>query len=644
MGTFNQSFSYLKILVSFLVFLLGTKFTPHKKYPTKDKLHREAFETLRKVFWTNYFLSQPKTNSVGIPLNFFVRKSTDVPSQHRPRLIEESRKIAQQAQKQIQTSWSKISKHYLDQRFWSQILPKMSDLRFVLCDKNLGGELLDKVEYFALNTREMANYELVCKITASERPIEAVLRRLFSELLSLLTAFDQYLKFFDLMMKPFTDIRSIIDYCSKRPLSSCNLPQLKLLIKKHKAKKEGLWQTRPIIPNCGLPIYPFSKFLGSFLARLQKKIPWVLEDSRNFREWLSLSSRGSVSTFDFSNLYGTERVKDTLLLFEGAIQTFRARGIFRFENEHDEVVLEGLLNPMEIPSDLYEHNFGDVKLSALTVMTYMCTKSTIAVCETSQDQFSIVKTTEFLAMGSSPVAPLSNITLAYLEYEKFGFEKCAKGMRRLIDDIAIDENVISRDSILSAYPPYLTLNDAGSEHFLDVSFLKTQSGYLTWPYVKPFAIIPLNIASFHTQHTKIAAAKGELVRLLNLCSDKRMWGPWIELWKLRYRAAGYAVDDLEKSVFKRFNRIHTKPAKTRNNTLFHVETWNGCNTFSAMKLREIMKTHFTDVTFETSMTSWAQNATLSGMLLKANPTPKQLPFDRKNFSQVLFIPNKPPQV
>lgn len=413
---------------------------------------------------------------------------------------------------------------------------------------------------------------------------------------------------------------------------------MKLLIKRHKPKKGNMWQTRPIIPNCPLPIYPFAKLIGHVLAKLQKRIPWVLEDSQNFRNWLSKSSRGIISTYDFTNLYGTEKVKETFLLFEESLHAFQRAGIFKFEDLHDETLFLGLLKPMTLQNSLFEpeHNLQSQPLSALTVFTYMCAKSTIAVLESDENIFNIVKTTQFLAMGSPPVAPLSNITLAYLEFKRFGFDRCLNGMRRLIDDIALDESIISPKELFSAYPDYLTLNEAGNEHFLDVSFQKGTNSYHTWPYVKPFAIIPLNIASAHTQHTKIAAAKGELRRLLNLCSDKEMWPPWIDLWKLRYRIAGYDVDSLSKNVLRDMNVKKEKRIRDHSGTLFHVETWNGCRTDTSTSLRLFSNNHFKDVQYNDSLTAWAQAPTLSNILLGANPKPKQLPYDKKSTGSYAF--------
>lgn len=637
-----QNQSVIKIIVSFLVFLLGTKFTPHQKYEKKTlyALFCQTYETLRKTFWKNYFLVVPQEERYGIPLDFFVKKKTDVTYE-----AEKLRRAAkQQAEKtyiEFQQSWSHTSKFYLDKKFWVEILKNTSDCRYVLCDKNLGGEFIDKQEYFELTRRELRNYEEICELLPSNRTIEGILRSMVTDIGALLKAFGEFMEKYDMRIQPFTNIRDIINFCHKLPLSTCNVPQLKLLIKKHKAKKEGHWQTRPIIPNTCLPIYQFAKFLGNFLARLQKLLPWVLEDSRNFRTWLLQSSRGFVSTYDFTNLYGTEKTAETLILFDKAIKEFREKGIFVFESEHDEAVFVGLLKPLKLPSQQYDHmQLRNVELSALSVMTYLCIKNTTAVIETDDGSFHIARTKEFLAMGSPPVAPLSNITLAYLEWKKFGWDKCVSGMRRLIDDIALDQSVITQDELMSAYPDYLTLNEAGSEHFLDVSFRQTEMSIETWPYVKPFAVIPLNIASAHTQHTKIAAAKGELKRLLELCSRPEMWNPWIDLWKLRYGIAGYDTEKLASQVLKSMSTIREKRKTNLQSTLIHVETWNGSRTSTHKDLKRFVNSYFEAINFENSMTAWSQQPALSNILLGCNPKPKQLKYDPKIPIRVQFSQNR----
>ena len=226
MGIFNQSLISLKLLVSFLVFLLGTKFTPHIKYSSKTqkKLHEEAYDTLRKVFWVDYFRSQPtSTKGNGVPLKYFVKKSTDVASSARTKLLKAAKGIADISFEQIKESWPRTAKFYLDNRFWSEISPRISHLRFVMCDKNLGGELLDKSEYFALNRKEMANYELVCAFSTDKRSIETILRKLMDELLLLLRVFENYLRIHSFNIQPLTDIRAILVHCTKLDLNKCNL-------------------------------------------------------------------------------------------------------------------------------------------------------------------------------------------------------------------------------------------------------------------------------------------------------------------------------------------------------------------------------------------------------------------------------------
>ena len=79
------------------------------------------------------------------------------------------------------------------------------------------------------------------------------------------------------------------------------LPKLKLMLKIHKDKKNGHWQTRPIVPTMNLPEYGLSKWIGRLLAKFARAIPWVLEDTGSFVTWLTARSRsGQIRTFDFS--------------------------------------------------------------------------------------------------------------------------------------------------------------------------------------------------------------------------------------------------------------------------------------------------------------------------------------------------------
>ena len=88
-------------------------------------------------------------------------------------------------------------------------------------------------------------------------------------------------------------------------------------------------------------------------------------------------------------------------------------------------------------------------------------------------------------MGCPPVAPLSIITLAYLEQKTFGLENCKRGLRRLIDDIIVDLSIVNESQLRSAYPSYLELNQGDRGHFLDVQYVLGWKRIYAFPIHKP---------------------------------------------------------------------------------------------------------------------------------------------------------------
>lgn len=634
----NKSFSlnFLSIFLSFLVFKLGSKFTLKPGKTPLKRSETEITETFRKVGWSEFFLRHPElTNRKS--LYYYTgwkgpNKETTSPIQ--------TQTLAREANLLATSTLNEIHRQptlsiFLTTLFWNATLQHMRGQRYIQFDKNLGGSLIDKEEYFKLTNREALNYEKTLNYSKELRQIERIVYELRQDLSTLLVSVTQYGQQFKIKKDPATaDIWEDMEKLISESVFSekFSIPKLKLLAKVHKNKTNGLYQTRPIIPNCCLPSYQLSKFLGFFTAKFQKYIPWILEDSTKFREWLALP-RADVATFDFSNLYGNEPIQETLVLFDEAMKGFYLNGFFANMNPNDQFTLTLLLQSVctdtNVAKEFLRKNEAHLLLqqdiSLLTFMVYITCKETICYTETGPDEFKILKTTKFLAMGSPPVAPISNITLAWVEYKRFGKELCVRGLRRLIDDIVIDTDLITEAQIKATYPNYLTLNDSGNSHFLDVSFIKTNKGYITWPYVKPYATIPLSIYSFHPPATKKAAAICELKRLQNLCSLDALKQDWTECWRTRYSLAGYDVAKLEReaSITKA-----KRPAETKR---IHIELWKGQKTTTASQIRHAVNRtpEFSHVntTFTRFMTAWSQPSSLQEILHQSHPKPDILAYD-----------------
>jgi len=362
-----------------------------------------------------------------------------------------------------------------------------------------------------------------------------------------------------------------------------------MLLKVHKpAKADGLIPTRPIIPNCNLPSYGIAKWLGAFMAKMVKSIPWNLESTDQFLSFIKDKRRSEgVATFDFTNLYGNEPVAETMALFFSALHEME----WLFENDDDRIIFEALMTPVEIPADLcYKSIFrcgGTNQTYVFCLILAECIFCTIAELDIGHDRRVLVSTADFLAMGCPPVAPLSVITLACLEARKIGFERCVKGMRRLIDDIIIDTSYITEEELRSVYPGYLELNHGDKGHFLDVTYVWVGSRFITYPYIKPHTTIPLNIHSCHPFHILRATAKNELARLMKLCSEEQNRDSWSSFWKAKYTAAGYSMRllwQIEEEV-----RYSPRLIRTKNQPRYvnHVETFVGTETRTSKILSSV---------------------------------------------------------
>ena len=396
------------------------------------------------------------------------------------------------------------------------------------------------------------------------------------------------------------------------PFATYKLPLLRMTLKVHKPLKNGLIPTRPIIPTCGLPNFAYGQWLGKFLAKMARQIPWNLECTKDFQSWLAQPLRSkNVTTFDFSNLYGSEPVRQTLCLFASAIEEMP----WKFEDKDDALIFESLRKIVAVPPDLgFEELIGS-KTSILMLLLTEQIRCTIAELDLG-DETIIVATDSFLAMGCPPVAPLSIISLGYLEFKAFGFDRCTAGMKRYIDDIALDTDIISELELRSIYPDYLILNGAGNEHFLDVSFKWSHSNFETWPYIKEFATIPLSYLSAHPYHTIRAAAKNELNRLMSLNSMNACKSAWAEYWFNKYTLARYPNGVLKCILQEVINgTAHIREKSTRG--INHVETWRG------------VKTCFShDATLYTKRkisSAWKVDNSLLSIALKAHKSATKLP-------------------
>lgn len=604
------------------------------------QLEHEVYETLRKAAWAEFFLKNPQNrNKISLYdlVGWMGENKGSIPP-HAPRRIthELPKIISTQSANDYQSQTSSVNtSKVLRLSFWRKLIERTNGFRYVQCDKNLGGMLITKEEYHLLAQREALNYENRILYVENLQQFHRLSLSIQDDLSKLNTVMIQYaeehkIKSDTLVKEAFSDIRDIVRKGMFSP--NTRIPRMKMLIKTHKGRsRDGMHQIRPIIPNCCLPHYQLGKFLGFFLAKFQKLIPWILEDSVNFRTWLTDNSRNVIATFDFTNLYGNEPVIETIKLFDDAMKGFLHSGMFRQANENDLLLLRVLiLNVVQydVAKQFLDDNHAQAltasNFSLLSFMVFIVCRETVCYLETNNDEFTILKTAKFMAMGSPPVAPISNLTLAWIEYNKLGKERCITGLRRLIDDISIDTSIISAQEILSIYPDYLTLNPAGDQHFLDVSFLYTKKGYITWPFIKPFGTIPLNVNSFHPQATKSAAAGCELRRLHSLCSHPEMKEEWTRSWEVRYQLAGYNTERIKRS----FNITRIRP---KENKRIHIETWKGHHTSTAQLLHKAVseEEHFERLrsTFSRFLTAWRQPTSLQNLLQNSLPKPSQPPVD-----------------
>ena len=316
------------------------------------------------------------------------------------------------------------------------------------------------------------------------------------------------------------------------------------------------------------------------LAKFARAFPWVLEDTGSFVTWLTARSRsGQIRTFDFSNLFGTEPVQETLNLFKKAILEMP----YRIADDEDHSTWKRMLQVCQTPPSLRDL-LGDYT-PIIVSLTAICIRETLARADIGSKGTEIIGTDMFLAMGSSPVAPISNITLAYLEWQTFGQHRCETGIKRLIDDIAIDEKIIDEAYLRTAYPGYLTLNESTDGHFLDLSYRWNGSQHDYWLYTKPHPVIPLNYNSAHPRHILISTARNELSRMLartNLTKVKKFVADY---WALKYTLAMYPQSVLLKMVREICEGWSWKRSREISNDITrHVELWRGARTSTSARI------------------------------------------------------------
>lgn len=521
---------------------------------------------------------------------------------------------------------ARFSQKNLSLRYWKERFNELvASGRFIACDKNLGVRFITNDYYNKLAVVEARNYEHVYEDVHPE----VLLKILQSNLLTIASVIGvqatvksnckdfSVSHLYDKEVRVLlTQLAAFIKSTGSGAVEKYSLPRLRMTLKIHKPNKNGLIPTRPIIPTCGLPNFAVAQWLGSFLARMARLIPWNLECSSHFQQWLTDPSRGSrIASFDFSNLYGTEPVKETLLLFASAIEEMN----WNFEDHDDNVIFAGLRTIVIVPEQLGLNELIGHKSSILLLLLADMIRCTIAELDVN-GEMRIVCTAKFLAMGCPPVAPISIISLAYLETKIIGFDKCRIGMKRYIDDVIIDTEIISEELLRSAYPAYLTLNNADEDHYLDVSFVWANDKFVTWPYVKEHATIPLNFQSFHPPHTIRAAAKNELVRLMQRTTLYSAKPAWVGYWYTRYFHAGYPeciLRNILKEVICGAKVLKQKNERGTN----HIEIWRGGKTGTSQSFAEIFQ--------QSVSTAWSVNRSLLSYALKAHLDVKKLTQESK---------------
>jgi len=591
---------------------LGHRFIPHPLSKNKNLIDSEFNETHRKLSWKLFFDQKPTEEQIRYVRYIKGSWPAEVYSNQLLSAIEKAKEL----HSIILDRYANLERpqKQFTEKYWKSLLASMTtDSRFLQCDKNLGIRSISEDEYVRLAARESRNYRYIEDISSVNEGMCLLTLRFSVVAACISSAIKPTSKEYSAEhRKVLQEIASFMHFTLESG-KEFSFPKLRMLIKVHKPRKaDGLYATRPIIPNFGLPSYGLAKWLGAFMARMAKTIPWNLESTDHFLSFILNTERSpNIASFDFTNLYGNEPVEETLSLFFSALLEWDWKE--RLLSESDKIIFEALMVPISVPDDLvYQHVFRSSVnyTNVFCLLVAECIVHTIAELDMGRGKKIIVITDEFLAMGCPPVAPLSVITLAYLESQKIGYDKCVKGMRRLIDDIIIDENIIPEELLRSAYPDYLELNYSERGHFLDVSYAWIGDRFMTFPFIKPHTTIPLNINSCHPFHVLRAAAKNELVRILKLCSENENKKAWSEFWRAKYYAAGYNIRMLfriEAEVSSQTIRMKCSKAVREVN---HIETFIGTETKTGRSLSFLTKRKVSQ--------TWRVGPSLLSMALKAH--------------------------
>ena len=575
-------------------------------------MHNEIHETQRKIAW-NIVMS--KTVVKNEPNYFIRRKGTEAPHNTMQLVEEKTEHICEQSLDMLKLMDDNVYiKDKYTLKYWRRSFKELTENgRFIACDKNLGVRYITHEYYNKLANRELANYETIITDATSYDILFTMQRNLRDIAAAIINTAD-YTPSNKFVDKPVSENKNVfLTQLAKFIQATCagdidtnfKLPKLRMTLKIHKPNKNGLTPTRPIIPTCGLPNFVLGQWLGRFMARMARQIPWNLECSEDFTTWITDRSRSPrVALFDFSNLYGTEPVHETLWLFNSAVEQLD----WNFEDNTDKLIFDSLRTPIDVPVRTGLLHLTGERCTIFTLILAELIRCTIAELDVDGENVKVA-TCKFLAMGCPPVAPLSIISLAFLEIKKIGGYKCMHGMKRYIDDIIIDTSIITEEELRRAYPKYLTLNLVNENHYLDVSFAHNGLQFVTWPYVKELAVVPLNYFSFHPTHTLRAAAKNELVRLMKRTTLLSVKPEWVQFWYVKYSYADYPVGLLRNIIKEVISDVRTiKAPKERG--INHVETWKGTNTRTAAALATSMNMNVS--------AAWKTGGSLLSIALKAH--------------------------
>lgn len=365
----------------------------------------ELNETKRKLAWKLFFEGIPTKEKSS-----YVRyKKGTLPAEVYLKQLDEPIALTTLMHSNIIETYRKgrsIGKHYTD-RYWRHALSNLTcDCRFLQCDKNLGIRLVDEEYYSRLAERESRCYAYVENIELTDESIKLNIER-FKAIATIVNAVSASVR----LKESPTDkeARQVLQEIAGLMLFSVTsgkefaFPKLRLLIKIHKpCKPDGLLATRPIVPNFGLPSYDVAKWLGAFMARMTKCIPWALESTDQFLHFIKDPLRSqNVASFDFTNLYGNEPIAETLSLFFSALMEMP----WHFKNPSDDIIFKALSTTVDVPDSICFKEVlrcGAGQTSVFMLLLAECIFCTIAELDLGRGKKVLVSTAEFLAMGCPP--------------------------------------------------------------------------------------------------------------------------------------------------------------------------------------------------------------------------------------------------